>query len=181
EDAHGGHRGTGNARGRGAGIISNHAMGSWSQFCSQKRLPEIAKGLRDCGTHTKAGVLWGSWSAMPGSVAGGRVWRFSWSGWRLAALLSIIKGGKTKAGQQRYKCQNTACPHSSFQRDLLYKRRAPAVKKKIVDMSLNGNGIGDTTRVLKISPTTVINALKKTTFHRVMWWRMPPLSESLPR
>jgi transposase-like protein len=30
----------------------------------------------------------------------------------------IIKGGKTKAGQQRYKCQNTACPHYSFQLDL---------------------------------------------------------------
>ena len=33
----------------------------------------------------------------------------------------VIKGGKTKAGQQRYKCQNTDCPHYSFQRDLLYK------------------------------------------------------------
>ena len=50
----------------------------------------------------------------------------------------VIKGGKTKAGQQRYKCQNTACPHYSFQRDLLYKGRAPAIKEQIVDMSLNG-------------------------------------------
>jgi transposase-like protein len=30
-----------------------------------------------------------------------------------------------------------------------------------VDMSLNGSGIRDTARVLKISPTTVINTLKK--------------------
>jgi len=73
----------------------------------------------------------------------------------------VIKGGKTKAGQQRYKCQNTACPHYSFQRDLLYKGRAPAIKEQIVDMSLNGSGIRDTARVLKISPTTVINTLKK--------------------
>jgi transposase-like protein len=25
----------------------------------------------------------------------------------------VIKGGKTKAGQQRYKCQNTDCPRSN--------------------------------------------------------------------
>ena len=65
----------------------------------------------------------------------------------------VIKGGKTKAGQQR--------PRYSFQLDLLYKGRAPAIKEQIVDMSLNGSGIRDTARVLKISPTTVINALKK--------------------
>ena len=73
----------------------------------------------------------------------------------------VIKGGKTKAGQQRYKCQNTDCPHYSFQLDLLYKGRAPAIKEQIVDMSLNGSGIRDTARVLKISTTTVISALKK--------------------
>jgi InsA N-terminal domain len=49
----------------------------------------------------------------------------------------VIRGGKTKAGQQRYKCQNTACPHYSFQLELLYKGRAPAIKEQIVDMSLN--------------------------------------------
>jgi transposase-like protein len=73
----------------------------------------------------------------------------------------IIKGGKTKAGQQRYKCQNTDCPHYSFQLDLLYKGRAPAIKEQIVDMSLNGSGIRDTARVFNLSTTTVINALKK--------------------
>jgi insertion element IS1 protein InsB len=73
----------------------------------------------------------------------------------------VIKGGKTKAGQQRYKCQNVDCPHYSFQLDLVYKGRAPAIKEQIVDMSLNGSGIRDTARVLKISPTTVIDALKK--------------------
>jgi len=71
----------------------------------------------------------------------------------------VIKGGKTTAGQQRYKCQNTACPHYSFQLDLLYRGRAPAIKEQIVDMSLNGSGIRDTARVLKISPTTVINGV----------------------
>jgi len=36
------------------------------------------------------------------------------------------------------------------------------IKQQVIDMSLNGNGIRDTARVLKISPTTVINELKKT-------------------
>jgi insertion element IS1 protein InsB len=35
------------------------------------------------------------------------------------------------------------------------------VKQQIVDMALNGSGIRDTARVLRISPTTVISTLKK--------------------
>ena len=73
----------------------------------------------------------------------------------------ITKGGTTKAGKQRYKCQNAKCPHSSFQRDLTYKGGLPEVKEHIIDMALNGNGIRDTARVLKISTATVINELKK--------------------
>ena len=69
----------------------------------------------------------------------------------------VIKGGRTKVGQQRFKCQNTACPCYSFQLDLLYKGRAPAIEEQIVDMRRKGSGIRDTARVLKISPTTVIN------------------------
>ena len=33
----------------------------------------------------------------------------------------IIKGGKTKAGKQRYKCQNADCSHYSFQLNLTYR------------------------------------------------------------
>ena len=73
----------------------------------------------------------------------------------------IIKGGTTKAGTQRYKCLNMQCPHYSFQLDLIYKGRCPEIKEQIVDMALNGSGIRDTARVLKISPTTVLNELKK--------------------
>src|SRR4030095_798043 len=74
----------------------------------------------------------------------------------------VIKGGKTKTGQQRYKCQNADCPHYSFQRTLIYKGRSSEIKGNIVDMSLNGSGSRDTARVLKISPTTIISELKKT-------------------
>ena len=77
----------------------------------------------------------------------------------------VIKGGQTKAGKQRYKCQNSACPCYSFQLDLRYKGRSPDIKEQIIDMALNGSGIRDTARVLKISPTTVINELKKKNRH----------------
>ena len=73
----------------------------------------------------------------------------------------VIKGGTTKAGIQRYKCRNADCPHDSFQLDLLYKGRSPEIKEQIVTMALNSSGIWNTVRVLKISPMTVINELKK--------------------
>jgi transposase-like protein len=73
----------------------------------------------------------------------------------------VIKGGKTKTSKQRYKCANPDCPRDSFQLDLTYKGRLPEIKERIIDMSLNGSGIRDTARVLKISPTTVIHELKK--------------------
>jgi insertion element IS1 protein InsB len=77
----------------------------------------------------------------------------------------VIKGGKTKAGKQRYKCQNADCPCYSFQLDLIYNGRSPEVKDQIIDMALNGSGIRDTARVLKISTATVINELKKKSRH----------------
>jgi insertion element IS1 protein InsB len=73
----------------------------------------------------------------------------------------VIKGGKTPGRTQRYKCQNADCPRYSFQIDLTYKGCSPAIKDRIIDMALNGSGIRDTARVLQISPTTVINELKK--------------------
>jgi insertion element IS1 protein InsB len=73
----------------------------------------------------------------------------------------VIRGGKTKTGTQRYKCENADCPRYSFQLHLTYKGRLPEIKEQVVGMSLHGSGIRDTARVLKISPTTVINELKK--------------------
>jgi transposase-like protein len=35
------------------------------------------------------------------------------------------------------------------------------VKQQIVDMAMNASGIRDTARLLHVSPTTVINELKK--------------------
>jgi transposase-like protein len=73
----------------------------------------------------------------------------------------VIKGGQTETGKQRYRCQQTNCPHRSFVLEPAYNGRLPRVKEQIIDMALNGSGIRDTARVLKISPTIVINELKK--------------------
>jgi transposase-like protein len=73
----------------------------------------------------------------------------------------VVKGGKADTGKQRYRCQNPACAHRSFLLDLAYKGRLPAIKQQVIEMSLNGSGIRDTARVLKISTATVIHELKK--------------------
>ena len=73
----------------------------------------------------------------------------------------LIKGGHTETGKQRYRCQQTNCPPRSFVLEPAYHGRLPHVKEQIIDMALNGSGIRDTARVLKISPTTVLNELKK--------------------
>ena len=75
--------------------------------------------------------------------------------------IEVIKHGTTAAGKQRYRCQNQACSRSSFIREYSYQGYLPEVKRQISDMAINGSGIRDTARVLGISPTTVIEELKK--------------------
>ena len=73
----------------------------------------------------------------------------------------VIRGGTTKAGKQRYRCQNVDCSHYSFVLNPAYQGRLPEIKEQVIDMALNGSGIRDTARVLGISTDTVISALKK--------------------
>src|SRR5215468_6262698 len=73
----------------------------------------------------------------------------------------VIKGGKTDTGKQRYRCHNPTCSHQSFLLDSAYKGRSPEIKQQVIDLSLNGSGVRDTARVLGISPTTVMQELKK--------------------
>ena len=73
----------------------------------------------------------------------------------------VVKRGKTRNAKQRYLCQQPACPAQTFIVDYAYQGYVPEVKKRIIEMALNGSGIRDTARVLEISPTTVISELKK--------------------
>jgi len=73
----------------------------------------------------------------------------------------VIKAGKQANGAQRYRCQNGQCERRIFLLQYQDRGRAPEIRRQVVDMALNGSGIRDTARVLRISPTTVIAILKK--------------------
>jgi transposase-like protein len=73
----------------------------------------------------------------------------------------VIKHGTTSEGKQRYFCQNSQCSRLTFILQYSYQGYLPKVKQQISDMAMNGSGIRDTARVLHISPTTVIEELKK--------------------
>src|SRR5258708_28620582 len=73
----------------------------------------------------------------------------------------VIKAGKQSNGAQRYQCQNGQCARRIFLLQYQDRGRVPEVRRQVVDMALNGSGIRDTARVLRISPTTVIAVLKK--------------------
>jgi transposase-like protein len=74
---------------------------------------------------------------------------------------NVVRNGKSNEGKQRYLCRHTDCRRRSFIRDYSYRGYLPSIKQQIVDMAVNGSGIRDTARVLKVSPTTVIEELKK--------------------
>ena len=75
--------------------------------------------------------------------------------------VDVVRYGKQRHGPQRYRCNNSDCPRHIFLLHYQNQGRLPAVKHQMVDMALNGSGIRDTARVLRVSPTTVINTLKK--------------------
>jgi len=73
----------------------------------------------------------------------------------------VIKAGKQANGAQRYQCQNGQCKRRIFLLQYQDRGRVPEVRRQVVEMAMNGSGIRDTARVLRISPTTVIAVLKK--------------------
>lgn len=73
----------------------------------------------------------------------------------------IVKHGQLASGQQRYRCRNGACARVTFIGHYQNRGYMLEVKEAVVEMALNGSGIRDTARVLKISPSTVISELKK--------------------
>ena len=73
----------------------------------------------------------------------------------------IVRNGKTRQGKQRFLCREEPCDGRTFILDYSYAGQSKEVKKQIIDMAVNGSGIRDTARVLKISTSTVIKELKK--------------------
>src|SRR6266849_1962208 len=76
--------------------------------------------------------------------------------------IDIVKHGLSPEGKQRYRCRTCLKGRGrTFLLDYAYAGQSPEVKQQIVDMAMNASGIRDTARVLHVSPTTVINELKK--------------------
>jgi len=73
----------------------------------------------------------------------------------------VITHGITAQGKQRYRCKNPHCSSQTFLVEYSHQGRVPEVKHHILERTLNGRGIRDMARVLPISPTTVIEELKK--------------------
>jgi transposase-like protein len=70
----------------------------------------------------------------------------------------VRRKGVSPTGNQRYKCE--ACQRS-FQLDYAKRAYQIGIKEQVIDMALNGSGIRDTARVLKINMNTVMSTLKK--------------------
>ncbi len=74
---------------------------------------------------------------------------------------SVVKNGKSAEGKQRFRCRSEECQGRTFILNPAYPGRQPEIKQRIVDMSLNGSGVRDISRVLHVSTRTVIGELKK--------------------
>ena len=74
---------------------------------------------------------------------------------------AVVQYGRQANGDQRYRCNKLRCERRIFLLQYHNTGQLPTVKRQIVDMALNGSGIHATTRVLGVSPTTVITTLKK--------------------
>jgi transposase-like protein len=74
---------------------------------------------------------------------------------------AVVKYGTASNGKARYRCQQSETCGRTFIPVYTYPGRVPAVKRQMVEMTLNGSGIRDIARVLHVSPNTVIRELKK--------------------
>lgn len=90
---------------------------------------------------------------------------------------NVVKNGKSGEGKQRYRCRNSGCCQRSFIREYSYRGYLLEVKQQFSDIAVNGSGIRDPARVLKISPTTVIEELKKRSPSRTSQHRSTPTDE----
>jgi transposase-like protein len=74
----------------------------------------------------------------------------------------IVQHGKSPEGKQRYRCRQCREGRKrTFLLDYAYAGQSSEVKQQIIDIAMNASGVRDTARVLYLSPTTVINELKK--------------------
>ena len=76
----------------------------------------------------------------------------------VCSSLNIQKNGINKQGKQRYRCK--ACGRQ-FIIKYIYRACLRYIRELIVPMCLNGSGIRDISRVLRISATTVMKVIRR--------------------
>ncbi len=76
---------------------------------------------------------------------------------------AVRRKGLSTNGNQPHRRTGYKCEHCqrSFQLRYTHKAHELGIKEKVIDMALNGSGIRDTARVLKINTNTVMGTLKK--------------------
>jgi insertion element IS1 protein InsB len=74
---------------------------------------------------------------------------------------NVIQHGITVQGKPRDRCKTPNCSAQTFLVEHSHQGRVPEGKQQSLEMTLNGCGIRHIVRVLHISPTTVIEELKK--------------------
>ena len=79
---------------------------------------------------------------------------------------SVSKNGTAPTGIQRYLCNDC---NRSFQLDYIYNGNKPDTHESIIDIAVNGAGVRDTCRIMKISINTVLAHLKKITPSKSCW------------
>jgi len=72
-----------------------------------------------------------------------------------------VKYGKASNGKERFRCKQHAQCGRTFLQSYAYPGCLPTVKQQSVEMTLNGSGIRDIARVLRVGPNTVLKELKK--------------------
>ena len=73
----------------------------------------------------------------------------------------VVKYGKASNGKERFRWQQSTQGGRTFLRSSAYPGCLPTVKQQRVEMTLNGRGRRDITRVLRGGPTTGLKEVKK--------------------
>lgn len=73
--------------------------------------------------------------------------------------INLVRNGQWVSGKDRCRCRDC---QKSFQIEYTYKACSVGVREQIKEMSMNGSGVRDTSRVLNVDKNTVVATLKKT-------------------
>lgn len=72
--------------------------------------------------------------------------------WPCCQSAQVYRHGQNPKGHDRFRCSDC---HRVFLLTYNYEARKPGVKEQITEMALNGAGVRDTARTLKIGINTI--------------------------